>query len=143
MGHDPQHPAQDQRGEPKRSTCVDGALQPCAYLLMLRRVLAMRVHEHVHVWQDQRRPSIRSRSAAESSRSTPGSVPPAPNGWIEKRSPNSAARNASVCLSASSIRDVSVVCSAAALCLAAARRLSSSRTVVLTNVSIHARHIYV
>src|SRR5438309_10923622 len=54
---------------------VEGAVEPRPVPRMFAGVLAMRVHEDVHVGEGQGRLSVKSQMAAESSSSTPGRTP--------------------------------------------------------------------
>src|SRR5438270_3571609 len=63
-----------------------GSVEPRPVPRMFAGVLAMRVHEDVHVGEGQGRFSVKSQMAAESSRSTPGRTPSPLNVTMRKGS---------------------------------------------------------
>lgn len=111
---------------------IDGFLKPVAVVIVLRRVAAKRIHEHVDIRQDQPRPSIRSSKAAESFKSTPGSVPPPclHTGKTTRRCSLTFAGLAISRRKPCSIRAVNVTPRLAASRLARSNRASESRIVV-------------
>ena len=72
MRDDPQESAQDELGDSVRLIGGDDSFQPSPVLGVSIGVLAVRVDEDVDVREDQPLRSIRSSSAAVSSRSMPG-----------------------------------------------------------------------
>ncbi len=106
---------------------------------MVRRVLAVRIDEHVDVGQDQSVPSITSSIAAESSKSIPGRNPLPPLVVSRTRARGSArvALRASRSRRDSSMMAVRVMPDRAASRLVSRRSASPSRIVVLmTHISI-------
>lgn len=120
---------------------VHNRKKPIAVFLVFRRVVAECVDKNIDVRRNQRRPSIRSRSAAELLRSTPGKVPP-PTLETGKSIGSRVCRFcvfASTSRSPCSIRPVRVSRRSAASRFACRRRASSSRTVVLICLDIPKR----
>ena len=116
-----------------RCFAVDHGKEPLAVSLVFNGVIAERADEDVNIRRNQRRPSIRSRRAAELPRSTPGRAPP-PTGETGRsrrfrlwRFWELASSNRSPC----SIIEVRVSPRSLAACFARRRRRSSSRIVVL------------
>ena len=75
MRSDPHESREDQIGHAESRLARQRVFKPRSIAAMVWRVLAVRVNEHVDVGEDQRGFSVRSQSAAESSRSTPGRSP--------------------------------------------------------------------
>lgn len=75
MRDDPDEARQDDAGFDDRCRAVDDALEPGACEAVLDGVFAEGGDEDVDVREDQRRPSIASRTEALSARSTPGWTP--------------------------------------------------------------------
>ena len=124
--------------DPVRSRAVDHGLEPAFVLRVIMRVGAKGVNEDVDVREDQSCPSMRSRRAALSFRSTPGSAPPPARHsgndtrgrfgrFIGRRSTSSRP---------CSISDVSVVFRLTASARARSSSAASKRTVVLICHSI-------
>lgn len=124
---------------------VNYTVQPVPIAFMLGRVTAKCVHKYVNIGQDQVRSSIRSSKAAESSRSTPGMVPPPrlqtgrDTRWRSTAFAGLAISRRSPC----SISAVNVRPRFAASRLARSRRPSESRTVVRICLTIHLVCLYV
>src|SRR5262249_34025032 len=119
---------------------VDHGVEPRAIVVVTLGVAAEGVEEDVHVGQNHERPSSRSRTALESSRSTPGCVPPVARdtGSVMRARRPRARPPASTSLSPRSIRAVTVSPRREASAFASRRSPSSKRTVVLMRPSMHA-----
>jgi len=117
---------------------VDDSFQPAVIVGVARRILAKCVQQNVYVWKNHSRPSNKSSTAPESSRLTPGRVPPLAcetgrrTGFARPRR----AGRASTRRSPRSMRAVRVSPRREASSLALAINPGSSRTVVRICLSI-------
>lgn len=73
---DADYRAENLGGDAVVGVTVDHGLEPLTVSSILERVLPESVDQGIDVRENHLRPSIRSKSAAESSRFTPGKVPP-------------------------------------------------------------------
>jgi hypothetical protein len=76
MSRKPDHTSKDLRRHPVRHLPLDDPFQPGSIRGMVFSIGTERVKQHVHIRQDQWRPSIMSSRAELSFRSTPGRTPP-------------------------------------------------------------------
>ncbi len=68
--------SQDLRRDTVSLRRIHHGLQPCTIPRMIGGIVSEGVYQYVNVREDHGRPSMRSSSVAESSRSTPGTTPP-------------------------------------------------------------------
>src|SRR5947207_2560372 len=131
---------QDLRRYAVGGLAVDDRVEPRAIVVVTLGVAAEGVQEDVDVRQNHERPSSRSMTALESSRSTPGCVPPVARdtGSVMRARRPLARPPASTSLSPRSISAVTVSPLRAASAFASRRSPSSKRTVVLMHHSMHA-----
>jgi len=145
MTADPYDGGQDLRGYSVGSGTIDDLLKPPPVVAVILGVGTEGVDQNVDVSEDQPMLSIRSRSAAESLRSTPGITPPRARltGSFTRASESTGLGRRIASLRPCSISAVSVVPRRSASRFACSKSPSSRRTVVLICLSIFWICLYV